>query len=148
MQENPPIDWRQGQVSIIKNRQTIFLPYHRQESMDDEKVQCLRAMCTANAFQQEMKLQSLAFLGILRAVKSEDKDGQSSEDTSIEVDKIKREDLPNDIWRICEEFKAVFPEDLLKGVPPRRMRHGFKIDLEPDMAPIHRLIYKLSPLEL
>ena len=28
------------------------------------------------------------------------------------------------------------------------MGHEFKIDLEPDTAPIHRPIYKLSPLEL
>ena len=94
-----------------------------------------------------MKLQSPAFVGILRAAKSEDKDGQSGEDTSTEVEKIKREDLPDDIWSTCEEFKAVFPKDLPKGIPPRRMGHEFKIDLELDTAPIHRPIYKLSPLE-
>ena len=44
-----------------------------------------------------MELQSPTFLGILRAVKSEDKDGQSGEDTSTEVEKIKKEDLPDDI---------------------------------------------------
>ena len=76
-QENPRIDWRQGQVSIVKNGEIVFLPCHRQESMDDAEVQCLRALCSAKAFQQEMKLQSPAFVGILRAVKSEDKDGQS-----------------------------------------------------------------------
>ena len=108
-QENPRIDWRQGQVSIIKNGETVFLPCHRQESTDDAEVQCLRAMCSAKAFQQEMKFQSPAFVGILRAVKSEDKDGQSEENTMTEVEKIKREDLPEDIWKICEEFKAVFP---------------------------------------
>ena len=95
-----------------------------------------------------MKLQSPAFVGILRAVKSEEKEGQSGEDASTEVEKIKREDLPDDIWSICKEFKAVFPKDLPKGVPPKRMGHEFKIDLEPDTAPIHRPIYKLSPLEL
>ena len=51
-----------------------------------------------------------------------------------EVEKIKREDLPEDIWKICEEFKAVFPKDLAKGVPPRRIGHEFKIYLEPDTA--------------
>ena len=76
-----------------------------------------------------MKLQSPAFVGILRGVKSEDKDGQSGEDTSTEVEKITREDLPDDIWSICEEFKAVFPKDLPKGVPPRRMGHEFKLIL-------------------
>ena len=87
-------------------------------------------------------------MGILRAVKSEDKDGQSGEDTSTKVEKIKREDLPDDIWSIYKEFKAVFPKDLPKGIPPRWMGHEYKIDLEPDTAPIHRPIYKLSPLEL
>ena len=53
-------------------------------------------------------------MGILRAVKSEDKDGQFGEDTSTEVEKIKREDLLDDIWSICEEFKAVFPKDYPK----------------------------------
>ena len=95
-----------------------------------------------------MKLQSPAFVGILRAVKSEDKDGQAVEDTSTEMEKIKREDLPEDIWKICEEFTAVFPKDLPKGVPPRRMGYEFKIDLEPDTAPLHWPIYKLSPFEL
>ena len=28
-QENPCINWRQGQVSVLKNGQTIFLPCHR-----------------------------------------------------------------------------------------------------------------------
>ena len=105
-------------------------------------------MCTAKTFQQEMKLESLAFLGILRAVKLEDKDGQSGEDSSTEVDKIKREGFLDNIWRVCKEFKVVFAKDLPKGVPSRRIGHEFKIDLEPDTTLIHQPIYKLSPLEL
>ena len=57
-----------------------------------------------------MKLESLAFLGILRAVKPEEKDDKSGEDTSTEVEKIKREDLPDDIWSICEELRQFFPK--------------------------------------
>ena len=64
------------------------------------------------------------------------------------MQKIKREDLPDSIWTVCEKFAVVFPKDLPKGVPPRRMGRKFKIDLEPDTAPIHRPIYKLSPVEL
>ena len=84
----------------------------------------------------------------MTAVKLEDVDGQVGEDTPSEVQKIKREGLPDIIWKISEESEAVFPKDLPKGVPPRRMWHEFKIDLEPDTAPIHWPIYKLSPLEL
>ena len=105
-------------------------------------------MCSAKAFKQKIKFQSPTFVGILRAVKSEDIEGQSEEDASSEVQMIKRDDLLDSIWQVCEEFLVVFPKDLPKGVPPRRMGHEFKIDLEPDIAPIHRPIYKLSPLEL
>ena len=79
------MDWRQGQVSILKNGQEVFLPCHHQEIEENEEVQCLRAMCTVKVFAQEVKNQSPAFVGILRAVKSEDVDGQSSEDTSTRV---------------------------------------------------------------
>ena len=87
-------------------------------------------------------------MGILRAAKSEELDGQFGEDTPSEVQKIKREDLPDIIWKILYDFEAVFPKDLPKGVPPKWVGHEFKIDLEPDTAPIHRQIYKLSPVEL
>ena len=87
-------------------------------------------------------------MGILRAVKSEHTEGQSGEDPSSEVQKIKWEDLHDSIWKVCEEFAAVFPKDLPKAVPPWQMGRECKIDLEPDTTPIHRPIYKLSPLEL
>ena len=64
------------------------------------------------------------------------------------MEKIQQKDLLDSIWRACEEFSEVFPKDLPKGVPPGRMGHEFKINLEPVTTPIHRPIYKLSPLEL
>ena len=105
-------------------------------------------MCTAKEFQQELKSQSPAFLGILRAVKSEEQDGQFGESIATKMGKVKKEDLLDNIWRVCDEFKAVFPRDLPIGVPPRRMGHEFKIDLELNTTPIHRPIYRFSPLEL
>ena len=42
----------------------------------------------------------------------------------------------------------MFPEDLPKGVPPVRRGFQFKIELEDNVPPVHRPIYKLSPLEL
>ena len=96
-QENHRIDWRQDQVSIFKNGQRIFLPCHCQENEDNEEVQGLRAICAAKAFQYELKNQSLAFLGILRVVKSDEKDGQFAESIATEAEKIKREDLRDNI---------------------------------------------------
>ena len=36
------------------------------------------------------------------AMPPQDVDGQFGEDTSIEVQKIKREDLPGSIWSVCD----------------------------------------------
>ena len=70
------------------------------------------------------------------------------EQVPSDVHKIKREGLPEEIWKVCEEYVDIFPSDLPKGLPPKRLGHEFKIDLEPDTKPVHRPIYKLSPLEL
>ena len=56
--------------------------------------------------------------------------------------------MPEEIWKVCEEYTNIFPPDLPKGLPPERLGHEFKTDLEPDTKPVHRPIYKLSPLEL
>ena len=47
-----------------------------------------------------------------------------------------------------QEFDDVFPDDLPKGIPPIRRGFQFKIELEDNVPPVHRPLYKLSPLEL
>ena len=54
-----------------------------------------------------------------------------------DVHKIKREGLPKEIWKVCEDYADIFPKDLPKGLPPKRLGHEFKIDLEPDTKPVH-----------
>ena len=41
-----------------------------------------------------------------------------------------------------------FPNRFTKGTATKEAGHEFKIDLELDTKPVHRPIYKLSPLEL
>ena len=41
-----------------------------------------------------------------------------------------------------------FQDELPVGLPPVCKGHQFKIDLEDDVPPVHRPLYKLSPLEL
>ena len=65
-----------------------------------------------------------------------------------DVEKLRRADLPSMIWEVLEQYSDVFPSELPMGVPPVRMGHEFKIDLEDETPPIHRPLYKLSPLEL
>ena len=56
--------------------------------------------------------------------------------------------LPSDIHAVLEEFNDVFPQDLPLGLPPVRQGHEFNINLENDVSPVHRPLYKMSPLEL
>ena len=65
-----------------------------------------------------MENQLQAFVGILRAFRTEDMAGQSSDDPSSEVQKIKQEDPPDSIWKVCGEFMVVFPKYLLKVFLP------------------------------
>ena len=65
-----------------------------------------------------------------------------------EVEKAYHKDMPEQMKAIVQEYKDIFPMDLPPGLPPVRMGHEFKIELEDDTPPIHRPIYKFSPLEL
>ena len=64
------------------------------------------------------------------------------------VHKIKREGLLEELWKICAKYANIFPLNLPKGLPPKRLGHEFKIDLELDTKLEQEPIYKLSPLEL
>jgi hypothetical protein len=57
------------------------------------------------------------------------------------VVELKREDI-----RVIREFLDVFPNDLL-GMPPERTIE-FKIELQPDTAPVAKAPYKMSPVEM
>ena len=73
----PGIDLRQGQVSIMKDGQKIFLPYSCQGCENNTEIGCLRVLCSAKAFAQEIKFQWPAFLEILKAAKLEEVDSPS-----------------------------------------------------------------------
>ena len=54
----------------------------------------------------------------------------------------------NEIITIFYIFSIANFNNLPLGLPPRRQGHQFKIDMEHDVAPVHCLLYKMSPLEL
>ena len=74
--------------------------------------------------------------------------GEANVGALSDVEKLRRPDLPIFIWEVLERYKDVFPSEFPKGVPPARTGHEFKIDLEDETLPIHRPLYKLSPLDL
>lgn len=104
----------------------FFLSYHFQ-SLDDEDSECSQVFCNAKAFQQEIKVQHDVYVAILRAVSVEKLNDLFGEDHPSYVMKIKRDDLPKEIWKICEEYAAVFPKDLPQGVPLKRMGMNLKL---------------------
>ena len=68
--------------------------------------------------------------------------------TGCDVEKAYHKDMPEEIKVVLQKYKDIFPTNLPPGLPLVRMGHEFKIELEDDTPPIHRPIYKLSPLEL
>ena len=59
-----------------------------------------------------------------------------------------RQDLPDAMKAVLEEYDDVFPVDFPPGLPPIREGFKFTIHLDDDAPPVHRPIYKMSPLEL
>ena len=90
----------------------------------------------------------MSFPGIIQLIEEEPK-GMDAPEESMTTQKPKWDQaLPSQIHAVLEEFDDVFPQDLPLGLPPVRQGHEFKIDLEDDVAPVHRPLYKMSPLEL
>ena len=85
------------------------------------------------------------FVMVIRQVEDEP---NSIQNRPTDIAKLKRQDMPDVIKTVLDDFKDRFPEDLPPGLPPMRMGHEFKIELEDDTPPVHRPVYKLSPLEL
>ena len=55
--------------------------------------------------------------------------------------------IPASINTLLDEFKDVFPENLPKGLPPKR-EHEFHIELQPGSTPQKKGLYRMSPPEL
>ena len=65
-----------------------------------------------------------------------------------DVEKFKIIDIPTIIWEVLEHYSDIFLSELPKDVPPTRMGHQLKIDLEDEAPPIHRPLCKIIPPEL
>ena len=92
------------------------------------------------------------YLAFIRPVQDEEKRivpiVPEKTETGCDVEKAYHKDMPEEIKVVLQKYKDIFPTDLPPELPPIRKGHEFKIELEDDAPPIHRPIYKLSPLEL
>ena len=73
-----------------------------------------------------------------------------SEKTRIgcDMEKAYHKDMLEQIKAVLQKYKDIFPRDLPLGLLLVQMGHEFKIEVEDNTPPIHKTIYKLSPLEL
>ena len=145
--ENPHIDWTQAIVVVHKDHQWISLPLANPRQSTPIH---LGNEISANQINQVIKRNEVeqAFLGIIKLVK-EESEGMDAPKESTTTQKPKWDQaLPSSICVVLEEFDDVFPQDLPLGLPLVREVHEFKIDLEDEVPPIHRPLYKMSPFEL
>ena len=146
--ENPHIDWTQAAVVMKKGQDWISLPLAKSQQQDPVH---LATEISATRLDKMLKRKEVerAFLGIIRTLVKEDPEGMETLEESMTTQKPKWDQaLPSHIREVLEEFDDVFPQDLPLGLPPVRQGHEFKIDLEDDVPPVHRPLYKMSPLEL
>ena len=90
------------------------------------------------------------FLGLIKKVQNPTETAAVQQQVKLggESNFVRREDMPECIKKVLHDYANLFPQDLPPGLPPVRKGHEFKIDLEDDTLPVHRPLYKLSPLEL
>ena len=150
--ENPIIGWTRRHVTIQRPGCILTLPVvrRRQQKPSIEKVNLCSAKQVARWFRWRKVDQ--AYLAFIQLVHDEEKRivpvVPEKTETGCDVEKAYHKDMPEEIKAVLQEYKEIFPTDLPLGLPPVRMGHEFKIELEDETPPIHRPIYKLSPLEL
>ena len=52
------------------------------------------------------------------------------------------------VTKILEKYKAFFPEELPKGLPPSRIKGKFRVELKEGSAPVKKGLYRMSHIEL
>ena len=149
IKENPDIDWVKPEVKLRRRGQLQVFPLWRDRGSDDEAdvdsqegKNARVNMYSAKAFKQYMRKQKQpqAYVPFQRKVDKKTEEKVEGVQVPSDVHKIKREGLPKEIWKVREEYANIFPTDLRKGLPPKRLGHEFKIDLEPNTKPVHRPI--------
>ena len=151
--ENPIIYWKHRQVTIQQSSSVITLPIVRRHHVKPiiETVNLCNAKQVARWFHWREVDQ--AYLGFIRLVKDEKEQKivpmiPKKIATECDVEKDFYENMPKSINVVLLDYKDISPIDLPPSLPSGQRGHEFKIELEDETPPIHRPIYKLSPLEL
>ena len=157
IQENPNIDWAARTVrvtrrGVIHNLPTICQAIGGATDELEAKVNCISAKAFKWAIRKRKIKEDTVFLGLIHKVQEPteqvDVAKQYKGKSDLGAVHVWREDMPECIKAVLKEYSDIFPQDLPPGLPPVRMGHEFRIDLKDDTPPVHRPLYKLSPLEL
>ena len=118
----------------------------------ESKVNCISAKAFKQAIRKRKIKEDTFFLGLIQKVQElteiVDVAKKYKGKSDLGAVHVWREDMPKCIKVVLKEYGDIFPQDLPPGLPPIRMGHEFRIDLEDATPPVHRPLYKLSPLEL
>ena len=144
-QANPAIDWIQRRVTMVHRGCDVTLPLIQKRESTTASVEEVN-LCTAKQLQRQAQRGHALYVAIVRPAQKEESVEKEAEGTDEQ--KMHHEEMPDAIKAVLTEYKDVFPSDLPPGLPPVRQGHEFRIDLEDEAHPVHRPIYKLSPLEL
>lgn len=134
-QYNPRINWKRNTVLVNIDNKNFFLDAEsvkRQSSREE-------ALLSKKQFAKLVKRQKSK----IYLVTIHPKTNQCEQDIEKNISDSKDDELQ----RILEEYKDVFPEDLPKGLPPKRQVE-MEIKMKDDTAPVMGPMYKLSPKEL
>ena len=144
--ENPQVDWTRSTVVVQQKNQWISLPLVQKTNPSAYSVNEISANEAQTMFHQgEMQE---AFLGFVRCVNEESVVMEVQRESIQNSSPKWREDLPDSIRAVLEEYDDIFPQDLPRGLPLVRKGHEFEIKLEDDIPSIYRPLYKVSPRKL
>ena len=128
IKEYANIDWVKPEVKMRRQGQMQYLQLWRDRDsnneVDADSQEGRRArvnMYSAKAFKRYLRgqKQPQAYVAFLRKVDESAEEKVESERVPSDVHKIKREGLPEEIWKVCEEYADIFPSDSPKGLPPK-----------------------------
>ena len=137
---------------VIHTLPTIRLAIGGATDELEAKVKCISAKAFKRAIRKRRIKEDTVFLGLIQKVQEPteqvDVAKQYKGKSDLGAVYVWREDMPKCIKAVLKEYNDIFPQDLPPGLPPVRMGHELRIDLEDDTPPVHRPLYKLSRLEL
>ena len=157
IQKDPNIDWVAWTVRVMRHRVIHNLPTIRQAiGGATDKLEANGNYISVKAFKRAIRKGrikgDIVFLGLIQKVQEPieqvDVAKKYKGKSDLGAIHVWREDMLECIKAILKEYSDIFPQDLPSGLPPVKMGHAFKVDLEDDTPPIHRPLYKLSSLEL